>query len=101
MSETPRRPRIQPVRRLPERGAALDRDRGPAAPRRAEPDDRFFRHLVGSMRNGVIAFHRDGALALINDEAYRMFGLTRGAEDVGRPFADVLRERPAVIRVLA
>jgi two-component system sensor histidine kinase AtoS len=80
---------------------APERDRGPAAPRRPDPDDRFFRHLVGSMRNGVIAFHRDGALALINDEAYRMFGLTRGAHDIGRPFADVLRERPPVIRVLA
>ena len=52
------------------------------------------------MRNGVIAFRRDGTLALMNDEAYRMFGLTRGADDIGRPFADVLHDRPEVVRVL-
>jgi signal transduction histidine kinase len=65
------------------------------------PDDRFFRHVVSSMRNGVIAFHRDGTLVLMNDEAYRVFGLTRRDDDGGRPFADVLRERPTIIRVLS
>src|SRR5262245_20885352 len=65
------------------------------------PDDRFFRQVVTSMRNGVIAFRRDGTLMLMNDEAYRIFGLTRQAGDIGRPFAGVLRERPAVIRVLS
>jgi PAS domain S-box-containing protein len=64
------------------------------------PDDRFFRHLVASMRNGVIAFRRDGVLTLINDEAYRMFGLVRAPGDIGRPFADVLKGRLDVIRVL-
>lgn len=53
------------------------------------------------MRNGVLAVHRDGSVALMNDEAYRIFGLNRRAGDVGRPFADVLRERPAIIRVLS
>ena len=53
------------------------------------------------MRNGVIAFRRDGTLALMNDEAYRIFALTRQASDLGRPFVDVLRERPAIIRVLS
>src|SRR5438132_1768419 len=63
-------------------------------------DDRFFRHIVSSMRNGVIAVHRGGALALMNDEAYRIFALTRQVGDIGRPFADVLSARPDVIRVL-
>jgi nitrogen-specific signal transduction histidine kinase len=63
-------------------------------------EDPFFRHIVGSLRNGVIAFHRDGTLALMNDEAYRIFALTRRPGDIGRPFTDVLQERPAVIRVL-
>ena len=63
-------------------------------------DDRFFRHLVASMRNGVIAFRRDGTLALMNDEAYRIFGLTPAPGDIGRPFADVLRERPEIIRLM-
>jgi signal transduction histidine kinase len=65
------------------------------------PDDRFFRHIVSSMRNGVIAFRRDGTLALMNDEAYRTFGLTKTATDLGRPFADVLRSVPDAIRVMS
>ena len=72
-----------------------------AARRAGVPDDRFFRHIVSSMRNGVIAIHRDGTLALMNDEAYRIFSLARDEGDVGRPFAEVLRARPDVIRVLS
>ena len=53
------------------------------------------------MRNGVIAFRRDGTLALMNDEAYRIFALDRSPGDVGRPYVDVLRERPPVTRVLS
>jgi len=53
------------------------------------------------MRNGVIAVRRDGSLALMNDEAYRIFALTRTPEDQGRPFTEVLNGRPDVIRVLA
>ena len=64
-------------------------------------DDRFFRHIVKSMRAGVIAIHRDGSLALMNDEAYRIFGLVRHPADLGRPFTDVLETRPDVVRVLA
>src|SRR5947209_15526413 len=71
------------------------------ASRLTSPDDRFFRHIVNSMRNGVIAFRRDGTLALMNDEAYRTFSLVPSAGNLGRPFADVLRERPDVIRVMA
>src|SRR5262245_22044331 len=53
------------------------------------------------MRNGVIAIYRDGRLALMNDEAYRIFSLTRTASDTGRPFPEVFRERPDLIRVLS
>ncbi|MBS1817436.1 MAG: PAS domain-containing protein [Acidobacteria bacterium] len=67
----------------------------------ADPDDRFFRHLVGSMRNGVIAIRRDGRLALMNDEAYRIFALTRGDADIGTPFTELFRRRPDLVRVLA
>ncbi len=65
------------------------------------PDDRFFRHIVSSMRNGVIAIRRDGRLALMNSEAYRIFSIHQRAEDVGRPFADVLHDRPEVLRILS
>lgn len=81
----------QPVR-LPSRtSAALNH----------APDDLFFRCMVNSMRNGVIAIQRDGSLAVVNDEAYRIFGVQRQSEDLGRPFRDVFRDRPEVIRVLA
>ncbi len=53
------------------------------------------------MRNGVLAIRRDGSLALMNDEAYRIFGIAAEPGDVGRPFTDVLRGRQDVIRVLA
>jgi signal transduction histidine kinase len=81
-------------------GADTARER-PAPAGVKGPADRFFRQIVSSMRNGVIAFHRDGRLALMNDEAYRIFALSPQAGDVGRPLTDVLRERPAVIRVLS
>jgi signal transduction histidine kinase len=68
--------------------------------RSSAADDPFFRHIVNSMRNGVIAFRRDGTIALMNVEAYRTFGLVPSPHDLGRPFADVLRDRPEIIRVL-
>src|SRR6478672_7617855 len=100
MPDPPQRPGVRPVRRPAQPGpVAADRRTSTRPP--AAADDPFFRHLVSSMRNGVIAFHRDGNLALMNDEAYRIFGLTRRTEDVGRKFSEVLQDRPDVIRVLA
>jgi len=52
------------------------------------------------MRNGVIAFRRNGVVALMNDEAYRIFGLTPSPDDIGRPFSEVLSTCPEIIRVL-
>jgi signal transduction histidine kinase len=53
------------------------------------------------MRNGVIAVHRDGTLALMNDEAYRIFSLQRTADDLGQPISKILGGRTDVQRVLA
>lgn len=53
------------------------------------------------MRNGVIAIRRDGTLALMNDEAYRIFSLTRAPADVGRPFSELFRDHLDVARVLS
>jgi signal transduction histidine kinase len=75
------------------------RKRG-AGPRSKGPDDRFFRHIVSSMANGVLAVRRDGTLALMNLEAYRIFALTPVPDDIGRPFADVLGSRADVVRIL-
>jgi signal transduction histidine kinase len=52
------------------------------------------------MRNGVLAYTREGTLALINEEAYRIFGLEPKDTDLGRPVAEVLRAHPEVVRVL-
>jgi len=65
------------------------------------PHDRFCRHVVDSMRNGIIAIRRDGSIALMNEEAYRILVLTRRPDDTGRPFTEVLRERPDALRSLA
>ena len=53
------------------------------------------------MRNGVLAIQRDGTLALMNDEAYRIFALTRQPGDIGRPFTEVLQRAAGVVRVLS
>jgi PAS domain S-box-containing protein len=78
----------------------------PAAPgkpavRAGAPDDRFFRHIVDSMRNGVLAIRQDGTVALMNDEAYRIFGLERHDHDMGMPLTKLLGDRPDIIRLLA
>jgi len=74
--------------------------KGRTARRSKGPDDRFFRHLVSSMANGVLAVRRDGTLALMNQEAYRIFALTPDPEDIGRPFVEVLGQRADVVRIL-
>jgi signal transduction histidine kinase len=103
MPDTPSGPTARGPRRprKPAASAAPPRDRRRIPRSGPAPDDRFFRFIVSSTRNGVIAFRRDGTLALMNDEAYRIFGLARGPADVGRPFSEVLHDRPAIIRVLA
>ena len=72
-----------------------------AAARPAPPDDRFFRHIVDSMRNGVITIRQDGTVALMNEEAYRIFGIKRGDDDIGTPLTELLRDRAEIIRLLA
>jgi signal transduction histidine kinase len=62
--------------------------------------DRFFRHLVYNLRNGVLAITRDGRVAAMNDIAYRVLGLSPRPGDLGRPFAEVLQDCPEVARVL-
>jgi signal transduction histidine kinase len=73
--------------------------RGPSTS--AGTTDAFYRHIVAGMRNGVLAITRDAHLALINDEAYRIFGVLAQPNDIGQPIAMVLRDHPDVVRVLA
>lgn len=62
--------------------------------------DAFFRHLVTNMRNGVLAIDREGRIVLINHEACRIFGLQPGRINIGRPYPDLLREHPDMVRIL-
>src|SRR3954471_2500553 len=64
-------------------------------------EDRFFRDIVSSMRNGVLAVTRDGTLAVMNEEAYRIFALPPDPLNIGRSYAEVLRAHHDVVRVLA
>ena len=86
-----------PLRQLPRRQAAVafQADHpGPVA-------DRFFREIVSSMRNGVLAITIDGAVAVMNQEAYRIFSLPPDPDDIGRQYAEVLRMHADIVRVLA
>jgi len=68
--------------------------------RPAKVDDTFYRHLVSSLRTGVLAITREGLLAVINDIAYRSLGLSPRAGDLGRHFTEVLGDCPEVISIL-
>jgi len=90
------------VRRTPE--STTPPSRAPRASQKTGAakaiDDRFFRHLIFNLRNGVLAITRDGRVAAMNDIAYRVLGLPPRADDIGRPFVEVLTGCPEVARVL-
>src|SRR5688500_943119 len=75
------------------------RPRRPAEPADAVAET-FYRDLVWTLRNGVVAIRRDGRIAVMNDVAYRILGLTRKASDIGSAFTAVLRDRPDVCRII-
>src|SRR5215216_4683764 len=82
------------------RGSVSSLRRPAAGTPAGQIDDTFFRHIVAGMRNGVLAITWDGTLALINDEAYRIFGTQPRKSDLGTPLAEVLTDHPDVVRVL-
>lgn len=82
----------QPARRP--RGRSTARDGGLIP-------ERFYHDLVWNLRNGVIAVTREGQIAVMNDIAYRILGLTAQPDDIGRPYAQVLRDAPDVARIVA
>ena len=63
--------------------------------------DTFFRDLVWSLRNGVLAVTRDGAVTVMNDVAYQILGLTRRSSDIGKPFTAVLKNQQELCRIVA
>jgi signal transduction histidine kinase len=78
--------------------------------RRSSPDpelpilavaESFYRDLVWNLRNGVLAVTQDGRIAVMNEVAYRIFALEPRQTDIGRPYTDVLKDLPDVIRIIA
>ncbi|HVL66823.1 MAG TPA: ATP-binding protein [Vicinamibacterales bacterium] len=94
---TPKR-RAGTAARSSRRPATSRRSEAPAA--RAVPGS-FYRDLVWNLRNGVLAVTRDGRIAVMNDVAHRIFGLTVKTSVIGRPYTDVLKDLPDVTRILA
>ncbi len=82
------------------RSAARQRASSTVAPSRQIPNDRFFRDIVAGMRNGVVAVTRDGRIAFMNDVACRTFGCKVTSSQLGRPFFEVLKHAPDVVRIL-
>jgi signal transduction histidine kinase len=62
--------------------------------------DGFYKDMVWNLRNGVVAITRDGRVAVMNEIAYRVLGLTPRSNDIGRHFSEVLREVPDVLRII-
>ncbi len=77
--------------------------RPPALPAGADTvaPEWFFRDLVWSLRNGVIAVTRDGRVAVMNEVAYQILGLKSRSGDMGQPFMQVLRDQPDLLRIVA
>lgn len=80
--------------------ASKARAKRPARPAAEVNPDRFFRHLVLNLRNGVLAITRDSRIAAMNNIAYQVLGLVPNPADIGRPYAEVLQDCPEVVRVL-
>ena len=79
-------------------------DRKPRARARADEapaPESFFRDLVWSLRNGVLAVERDGTVAVMNRVAYQILGLEPRPSDIGRPFTEVLKDQQEVCRIVS
>jgi two-component system nitrogen regulation sensor histidine kinase GlnL len=61
----------------------------------------FYRDLVWNLRNGVLAVTRDGRIAVMNEVAYQILGLTPNQTDIGRHFTEVLKDQPDVSRIVS
>jgi signal transduction histidine kinase len=75
-----------------------------ARPKTDEPvvaADAFYRDMVWSLRNGVVAVTLDGRVAVMNDVAYRILGIQPSPSDIGSPFTTVLLGQPEVARIIS
>ena len=81
------------------RRASAPRAAGASAP--LPVPETFYRDLVWNLRNGVLAVTHEGRIAVMNDVAYRIFGLTPQPSDIGQPYTEVLRDLPDVSRIVS
>ena len=90
-----------PTKPAPAANGVARARRAPRAKEATTPlSDRFFRHMVLNLRNGVLAIARDGRIAAMNDIAYRVLGLQPKDTHLGQPYPEVLQDCPEVVRVL-
>ncbi len=97
----------EPASSMPDNSRApkrAPRARGGRTPKRPNQEtavpDGFYRNMVWSLANGVIAITREGRIAVMNETAYRVLGLDPDDSDIGRPFTEVLRDQPDIVRIL-
>ena len=95
-SRAPRRPASPRAAEKPRK----PKTRSLASVRTVATED-FYRDLVWSLRNGVLAVTLDGRIAVMNDVAYRILGVPQRRSDIGRPFTGVLQDQPEVARIIA
>jgi signal transduction histidine kinase len=62
--------------------------------------DRFFRDMVTSMRNGVIAITREGYVAVLNAIACQVLNIPVKASNLGSHYSEVLQSSPEILRIL-
>ena len=80
-----------------------DRQPRPHAKRRTlarDVPETFYQDVVTRMLIALLAVLRDGRIAVMNEAAYRVLGIAPRADDLGRPYEDVLRGCHDVMRIL-
>ena len=103
MTDRPGRrgPAVSPGRPPKTAGVATPEPSGDSSRSFASVSDRFYRHLVLGMRNGVLAVTRDGRVAIMNDVACRILDIPLQDNGLGRACAAVLASQPDIVRILS
>ena len=103
MTDRPGRrgPAVSPGRPRKTAGVAAPDPSGDSSRPFASVSDRFYRHLVLGMRNGVLAVTRDGRVAIMNEVACRILDIPLQDNGLGRACAAVLASQPDIVRILS
>lgn len=63
--------------------------------------DHFYRDLVWNLRNGVVAVTAEGRVAVMNEVAYRILGITPRPRDIGCHYTELFQSEPDITRMVA